>query len=313
MGGGNSKAVWDNQLPDLTNKVALITGANSGLGFEAAKRLAACGTTVVLACRSEDKGKTAVEEIKRQTPTAKVEFLALDLCSQKSVKAAAAEFKSRHDKLHLLFNNAAVMATPFKLTEDGFEEQIAATHLGHFTLTGELLDRLKSSAPARVVTQSSMMHLFSGDLPSTAEGLNAKRFCWSIYANVKLCNLLFTRELAKRLDKAGLAKQGVIAVGCHPGYTATNLQKTPAYGPEWFSSTMNTLFAQGVAMGAQPMLYAAVGADISNGDYTGPVHNANGPATKVTPSDRAQSDEAAAKLWELSAQLCKTDFLREAA
>ena len=143
----------------------------------------------------------------------------MDLCSQKSVKEAAAEFKKAHGKLHYLFNNAAVMATPFKVTEDGHEEQLAATHLGHFTLTGELLEPLKASAPSRIVIQSSMMHNFSGDLPLTQDGLNAKRFCWSIYSNVKLCNMLFTLELAKRLEKAGLTKQGVLAVACHPGYT----------------------------------------------------------------------------------------------
>ena len=310
MGGGNSKsAVWDNQLPDLTDKVALVTGANSGLGFETAKCLAACGATVVLACRNEDKATKALEELKQGLPAAKVEVLKMDLCSQKSVKSAAAEFKARHAKLHYLFNNAAVMATPFKVTEDGFEEQIAATHLGHFTLTAELLDRLKASAPARVVTTSSMMHIFSGDLPTTVEGLNEKRFCWNIYANVKLANLLFTRELAKRFEKAGLANQGVIAVACHPGYTATNLQKTPAYGPEWFSSAMNAMFAQNVSMGAQPMLYAACGSDIENGDYIGPIGMASGAATKCTTSDRATSDEAAAKLWENTVKMLKCDIL----
>ena len=310
MGGGNSKAVWDNKVPDLTDKVALITGANSGLGFETAKRLAASGATVVLACRSEEKATQALAEIKRLTPGARVEFLQMDLCSQASVKSAAAAFKSRHTKLHYLFNNAAVMATPFRLTEDGHEEQLAATHLGHFTLTGELLDRLKASVPARIVTQSSMMHMFSGDLPTSVEGLNSQRFCWNIYANVKLANLLFTRELAKRLDKAGLSQQGLLAVTCHPGYTATNLQKTPAYGPEWFSSGMNKLFAQDVSVGAQPMLYAALGSDIENDDFTGPVGTSSGPATKVSRTDRAKSDAAAAKLWELTAAMCKLDYLQ---
>lgn len=312
MGGGNSKtAVWDNRVPDLTDKVALITGANSGLGFETAKRLAASGATVVLACRSEDKATQALAELRRLMPDAKVEWLAMDLCSQRSVKDAAAEFTKRHQKLHFLFNNAAVMATPFRLTEDGHEEQLASTHLGHFTLTAELLDRLKASVPARIVTQSSMMHQFSGDLPTTVEGLNEKRWCWNVYANVKLANLLFTRELAKRLDKAGLSKQGLLAVTCHPGYTATNLQKTPAYGPEWFSSGMNKLFAQDVSVGAQPMLYAALGTDIENDDYTGPAGatGASGPATKVPRSDRAKSDSAATKLWELTAAMCKCDYL----
>ena len=200
------------------------------------------------------------------------------------------------------------MATPYKLTEDGFEEQIAATHLGHFTLTAELIDRLKASQPSRIVTQSSMMHNFSGDLPLTAEGLNAKRWAWSIYANAKLANMLFTLELQKRLENKGLAP-GIIAVACHPGYTATNLQNTPGYGPRWLSSGMNAMFAQKVEVGAQPQLYAAVGADIQNGDYTGPLGNASGPACKVPRSERAKDQQAAAKLWALTAQLTKTDFL----
>ena len=200
----------------------------------------------------------------------------LDLCSQKSVKEAAEAFAAKHDKLHLLINNAAVMGTPFALTEDGFEEQIAATHFGHFTLTGLLMPKLQASAPARVVTQSSMMHNFSGDLPF--DDLNAKRNTWTIYSNVKLTNMLFTLELKKRLAAKA---PGVIAVACHPGYTATNLQLTPGKGPAWLMGCMNSLFAQDVRMGAQPQLYAALGDDIVSGDYTGPVSMSSGPATKA--------------------------------
>ena len=246
-----------------------------------------------------------MEEVRREVPDARVEFLQLDLCSQASVRAAADAFKARHDKLHLLINNAAVMMTPFATTEDGFEEQMAATHFGHYTLTGALLERLRAAAPgSRVVTQSSMMHEFSGDLP--LENINAQRSAWSTYANAKLANMLFTLELKKRLAAKA---PGVLAVACHPGYTATGLQFTPGKGPTWFMGCMNALFAQPVRVGAQPQLYAALGEDVENGDYTGPAGKASGPATKVARAARASDEAAAAALWRVTAQLTQFDYL----
>ena len=164
--------------------------------------------------------------------------------------------------------------------------------------------RLKASAPSRVVTQSSMMHWFSGDMP--LDKVNKQRDKWSIYANAKLANMLFTLELKKRLAKHA---PGVLAVACHPGYTATGLQLTPGKGPEWMMRAMNAAFAQDVRMGAQPQLYAALGDDIESGDFTGPEGLSKGPAMKVSRSKRAQDEDAASKFWALSAKLTGINYL----
>ena len=224
----------------------------------------------------------------------------LDLCSLASVAEAAATFKSRHKALHLLINNAAVMGTAFATTPDGFEEQMAATHFGHFALTGHLIELLRASAPARVVTVSSMMHEYSGELD--LENINAQRSAWSIYCNAKLANLLFTLELTKRL-----VGTGVLAVAAHPGYTATNLQY--GAGPAVLMAVLNGLMAQDVTVGAQPLLYAALGEDIDSGDYCGPAGMMSGPATKCKRAKLAEDEAAAAKLWAKSAELPKMDYL----
>ena len=232
----------------------------------------------------------------------------VDLCALSSVRDAAAKFKASHDKLHLLVNNAAVMATPFALTPDGLEEQMAATHFGHFALTGALIDRLRASAPARIVNVSSLMHEYSGDIDF--ERINERRPAWRIYSEAKLANLLFSLELKRRLAARA---PGVIVASAHPGYTATNLQLTPGKGPVPVMQFFNSLFAQSVSVGAQPQLYAALGSDIESGDYCGPsgLMHASGPATKVPRSARAFDEAAAAKLWAVSAKLTGIDFLAE--
>ena len=182
------------------------------------------------------------------------------------------------------------------------EEQMAATHFGHFCLTGHLVETLRASAPARVVTVSSMMHEYSGDID--LEHINAPRSAWTIYCNAKLANLLFTLELKKRLAAHA---PGVLAVAAHPGYTATNLQY--GAGPHAVMAVMNGLLAQDVRVGAQPQLYAALGADIESGDYCGPVGMMSGAAAKNKRAPRAEDEAAAAALWAKTAELTKMDYL----
>ncbi len=301
----NSK--WTAQdIPNLVGKVALVTGANSGLGFETSLALAAKGAHVVMACRSVEKGTLAAREIRRQAPTASVEVMPLDLASLASIRQFAADFKQQHRALHLLINNAGVMATPYRRTADGFELQFGTNHLGHFALTGQLLDVVLHTPKARVVTVSSGAHALGKiDLAN----LNAERSYnpWSAYGQSKLANLLFAYELQRRLAAAG---SDVISVAAHPGYAATNLQ---AAGPAMRGSQaqvklfglLNRLLAQSASMGALPTLYAACAPDVQGGDYIGPngLGGSRGYPTKVRSSRDSYDAELAARLWLASEDL----------
>ncbi len=207
-------------IPDLTGKVAIATRANSGIGFETARALARQNAAVILACRSKDKAEAAVREIKKDDPAAKAEIMPLDLSDLASVRHFADEIAGHHDRLDILINNAGVMAVPFGKTADGFEVQFGTNHLGHFALTGLLLDLLIHTPQARIVTISSSGHRF-GTIDfanlNAEQGYDRQR----AYAQSKLANLLFTYELQRRLERAGV---DTIAVAAHPGWTATNLQ-----------------------------------------------------------------------------------------
>lgn len=178
---------------------------------------------------------------------------------------------------------------------------------GHYTLTGLLLDELVRGAPSRVVTHSSSAHQFSKGIELSK--INEKRGAWSVYGDAKLANLLFTTELNRRL---AAKHPDVIATAAHPGYTSTNLQSTPGMGPKWLASTMNTLFAQDVTVGVQPLLYAGLGADIVGNDFCGPKNSGGmyGPAVKCSRSKPAQDAEAARALWATTAKLTGFDYLQ---
>ena len=305
----------EEQIPDLAGKTFLVTGANSGIGFEAARALAAKGAAVVLACRNLEKGKVALDAIYKATPSARLELEALDLSDLGSVRAFATKFAGAHRRLDVLVNNAGIMAIPYRTTKDGFEMQIGTNHLGHFALTGLLLQKLVDSAPSRVVTVSSMAHTMSTRFRALdAADLRLERGYtkWGAYGRSKLANLLFVYELERRLKGAF---PGVMSVGCHPGYAATNLQ---AVGPEMSGSAFskafmtigNAVFAQSAAAGALPTLYAATSPDVRSGDYIGP----GGPFKMIgapvkQPSNRASHDPTAArKLWDTSVQLTGVDY-----
>ncbi len=299
-------------MPDLAGKTILVTGANSGIGFEAAKAFGGRGADVVLACRSAEKGERARAAIVAEHPRAAVEVMPLDLASLASVRSFAESFSSRRDRLDVLCNNAGVMALPRRETADGFEMQIGTNHLGHFALTGLLLPRLLGTPGARVVNQSSGAHRFGR---MNFDDLQSKRGYgrWSAYGQSKLANLLFTFELQRRLAKQGA---GTFAVACHPGYSATELQfAAPRMDGSWLMETVfalgNRVLAQDAAAGALPMLYAATAADVRGGEYIGPdgLGELWGAPTRVDPSARAQESEAAARLWSISEELTGLRYL----
>ncbi len=280
-------------IPDLTGKIAIVTGANSGIGYAAARALARKQATVILACRNREKGSAAVRQIAQEYPESKAEFLQLDLSDLASVQRFTGEFTSRYDRLDILINNAGIMRPPFGKTVDGFELQFGVNHLGHFALTGRLLNRLTSTSRARVVTVSSWGHHLG---VIDFDDLNAEKNYdpGRAYAQSKLANLLFTYELQRRLEGAGV---DTLAAAAHPGWTATNL---PVH---WRMIRIFTpLIGQTPEMGALPTLYAAVGPDVKGGEYFGPRSwlGLRGYPIKARSSDRSYDTEVAARLWTVS-------------
>jgi len=293
-------------IPDLSGKTVVITGANSGLGLVAADALAAKGAQVVLACRDQAKGHAAEAEIRGRHAGAKTALMSLDLSSLADIRRFADAVQAAHPRIDVLMNNAGVMALPYRKTADGFEMQFGTNHLGHFALTGLLLDRMLKTDGARVVTVSSGAHRMGRirfDDPQWEQGYRK----WPAYGQSKLANLLFAYELQRRLAAAGAT---AISVAAHPGYAATNLQ---AVGPQMQGSSLlerlmeigNTLFSQSAAMGALPQIYAAVAPGVQGGDYYGPdgIGELWGHPRKVTSNASSQDVNAARRLWTLSEQL----------
>jgi NAD(P)-dependent dehydrogenase (short-subunit alcohol dehydrogenase family) len=296
------KSNWTAEnIPNLTGKIAIVTGANSGIGYEMARALARKKATVILACRNKDKGESAVRQIDREYPEAKAELMQLDLSDLALVRRFADEFTSHYNRLDILINNAGIMATPFGKTADGFELQFGTNHLGHFALTGLLLDLIIRTLQARVITVSSGGHRFGEidfDNLNGEKGYNRQR----AYAQSKLANLLFTYELQRRFEGAGV---DAIAVAAHPGWTATNLQV------HWrIIRMLNPFIAQKPEMGALPTLYAATAPDVQGGDYYGPRgwHELRGYPTKVQSSDSSNDTAVAAKLWTISEELTSVRY-----
>jgi NAD(P)-dependent dehydrogenase (short-subunit alcohol dehydrogenase family) len=282
-------------IPDQTGRTFVITGANSGIGFEAAKALAAKNARIVLAVRDTAKGERAASQIDGDT-----EVRELDLADLDSVKAFA---QDTTDEFDVLINNAGVMATPKRRTKDGFELQVGTNHLGHFALTNLLLPHVGD----RVVTVASGAHRMGSirldDLNWEQGGYKP----WRAYGQSKLSNLLFTSELQRRLDEAG---SSVRATAAHPGYAATNLQgHTGNFLQHALMGVANKVIAQSDEMGALPTLYAAT-QDIPGNSYVGPdgFQEQRGHPTLVGRSDAAKDTATAAKLWTLSEALTGVSF-----
>lgn len=298
---------WNlDRAPLQKGRLAIVTGANVGLGFETAKALAGKGCSVILACRNPGKAQEAMAQIKAAFPQAAVECMELDLASLHSVQRFAQDFTSRHTTLDLLVNNAGIMMPPYSLSEDGFESQLAANYLGHFALTGLLVPLLTATSGSRVVSLSSLAHKWGGirlDDPQFAKGYD-KRLA---YGQSKLACLMFAYELQRRLTKAG---HSTLSVAAHPGVSATNLFQYLPKVVQVFNPLTSLIFntAEG---GAQPTLYAALGDDIQGGDYCGPhaMGEMRGYPVKVGSNRRSRDTAVAAKLWTLSEELTSVHYL----
>ena len=287
---------------DLTGKTYLITGGNSGIGYEAAKVLAQKGGTVIIACRNTNRAQVAIETIRATSPNAQISSVLLDLADLNSVRHCAEELNGRLDYLDVLINNAGVMALPYSLTNDGFEMQLGTNHLGHFALTAWLLPSLSRTADPRVINVASNAHK-GGRV--RFDDINAEKHYseWGAYAQSKLSNLLFFAELHRRRS---LFLPKLRSLACHPGYSDTKLlYSSPSLNKSRIANLILKLggryVAQSAKAGAWPTLYAAL-EPIPSGSYIGPdgLFGLAGQPTFVTPSKRAKDEKSAQRLWELS-------------
>lgn len=300
-----SKGKWDKtNIQSLTGKVIIVTGGNSGLGYESVKAFAGKGASVVLASRREEKGREASDKISEDFPAADIKVMKLDLADLSSVESFAANFRTGYDRLDILMNNAGIMTTPYFTTRDGFEGQMGTNHLGHFALTGRLLDIIMSSPGSRIVNVSSSAHKagkmdFDNLLFEKGKGYSPMK----AYGRSKLANLLFTYELQRRLEEAG---SDTSCLAAHPGFSSTNLVR---YINKKFIykllSPFMSLISQSAAMGALPQIRAAVDPDARGGEYYGPggFGGMKGCPVRVKSNSASHNMDDARKLWELSEEL----------
>lgn len=306
-GEATGSPTWGaDDIGDLTGRVTLVTGANSGIGYETAKALADHGAHVILACRDQEKARRARDKLENELDRSSLELLELDLADLVSVRRAAATVVSAHARLDVLVNNAGVMGTPYRLTPDGFELQMGTNHFGHFALTGLLLDRIVTTERSRIVTVSSHLHRMGRLDRSDLTGASSRN-TWVSYSTSKLANLLFTAELSRRLGAAGLS---TLAVAAHPGWTRSNLAGSgAALGNSRLRRKLGraagTLLGQSTAGGALPILCAATAAAIRPGQYIGPARlfGLYGPPSVARPWRRARDEVAAVALWQASEEL----------
>jgi NAD(P)-dependent dehydrogenase (short-subunit alcohol dehydrogenase family) len=296
-------APWTfSDIPDQTGRTAIVTGANTGIGFQTARMLALKGASVVLACRSLDKAQGAVQRILSESPSAKVSARALDLSDLDSVAAFARDVAGQHQALDLLINNAGVMVPPLGRTKQGFELQFGTNHLGHFALTAQLLPLLERAAGSRVVMVSSGAHHMGKIAMDDLNWQHRRYRAWSAYCQSKLANLMFAFELQRRLAATG---SSVTVTAAHPGWTATDLQRN-AGAARFF----NPFFAMTPDKGALPTLRAATDPDAQGGSYWGPKHifELIGPPVKAGVARSARNQNMAARLFDVSEALTGIRF-----
>ena len=297
------------QIPDLTGKVIIVTGANSGIGLESAREFARKGADVVLACRSIGKAEAALSDIRQETADARATVMKLDLASLDSIRQFATEFKAGYSRLDVLLNNAGIMWIPYGRTVDGFERQFGTNHFGHFALTGLLLELIMATPNARVVNVSSIGHrdgvmdfdnlLFEDGKDYSPHGA---------YSRSKLANLMFTYELQRQFEAAD---SSAIAVAAHPGGSNTSL--ADHLFDAWYWKVLYPLFtliAQSSAMGALPSIRAAVDPDVKGSDYYGPhgFMEARGYPILVQSTEASHHKDDARQLWAVSEQLTDVYF-----
>lgn len=302
------KPMWTiDDIADQSGRTAVVTGANAGIGLETTRMLAARGATVVLACRDVAKGEAAADRIavRSGTQRGRLQVVQLDLASLASVRAAAEEIRASCPRLDLLVNNAGVMAIPFARSEDGVELTFAVNHLGHFALTGLLLEQLLATPSSRAVTVSSVAHR-RGHLDFETLASEEGYTPGDAYARSKLANLLFAYELQRRLDAAGA---GTISVGAHPGIARTALYRTSSRFERALLSTrvraLTSWLAQSAEAGALPTLRAALDPDAQGGEYYGPNGSKEyvGQPIRVDSVPSSHDGSAQRRLWQVSEEL----------
>jgi NAD(P)-dependent dehydrogenase (short-subunit alcohol dehydrogenase family) len=295
----------ETDIPDLKGKVALVTGANAGLGLEATKLLAGHGTRVLMACRNQEKAERAADEVRSASPGADVAVIRLDLASLDSVAAAAALVAEEEDRLDLLINNAGLMAIDQATTEDGFEMQFGVNHLGHFALTARLAPLFLATPDSRVVTMSSVGHrmgrLHFDDLFFENRGYDR----WRPYFQSKLANILFTAELDRRLRAAGSSTK---ALAAHPGGANTDLGHEGGGITNKIFKPLSPYVTQSAAAGVLPLMRAATDPAARSGQFYGPYLLVQGRAVAERPSSRARRPDDARMLWQRSEELTGITF-----
>ena len=289
---------WDNSnIPDQKGRVAVVTGSSSGIGYQTARVLADKNATVIIAVRNMHKGDAAAGKIREGNKEADLTVMELDLACLGSVRRFSESFKKNHSRLDLLINNAGVMMSPYSKTADGFELQFGTNHLGHFALTGHLLDLLISTEGSRVVNVSSFVekrgNINFGDLSWEKRKYKTQQ----AYCDSKIANIYFTYELQRKLKEKN---HRTLVTASHPGWTATELQRHTG-----IINFLNPFFAQDITMGALPTLYAALGPDVKSGDYFGPsgFMEVKGYPKKVKSNKLSHNKEIAKKLWKVSEEL----------
>ena len=297
-------------IPELSGKIIIITGANSGIGFESAREFTRKGAEVIVASRDPTKANRAILKIQQEIPEAKLKFIELNLASLESIRKFAEEFKSNYDRLDILLNNAGIMLIPYRKTIDGFENMIGTNHLGHFALTGLLMDRLSATPGARVINVSSNIICggemdFSNLLFENKSGYSPMK----AYSRSKLANLLFTYELQRRFRSEGF---DIIALAAHPGASATNLaNKLFLNKISWLIQPLMRLIFQSSAMGALPSIRAAVDQGAQGGQFYGPDGKGerSGYPIVVDSNSASKNEKDARMLWEISEELTGIKYL----
>lgn len=307
------KKIWKiDNMPDLQEKVVIVTGGNSGLGFESVKAFVRKGAKVILACRSVEKGEQARLKILKEVPAAKIETAELDLTDLESVRRFAKAFQKNHSRLDVLLNNAGIMTTPYFQTKDGFEGQIGTNHLGHFALTGLLLGLIRKTPKSRVVNVSSVAHQagklnFDNLLFENGTGYSPMK----AYGDSKLANLLFTYELQRFFEKNHINS---ISVAAHPGVSQTDLFRH--LDKKWYFRLIYPGFrmiSQKSEAGALPQLLAATDLHVRGGDFYGPggFMQLKGYPVKVSSNGASRNIENAARLWKISEELTGVRFVAD--
>ncbi|QMU55550.1 MAG: SDR family NAD(P)-dependent oxidoreductase [Nitrosopumilus sp.] len=295
-------------IPDLSGKTIIVTGSNSGLGFESIKSLSAKGAETILACRNVNSGKSAKGQILEEYPNAQINVMNLDLADLKSIHSFTDKIGEQHQKIDVLLNNAGIIC-PYKKTLDGFEMQLGTNHLGHFALTGLLLHLLKNAKGSRVVNVSSLGHKFGKLDFDNLMFENGGYSIFKAYGNTKLSNLLFTYELQRKFEKFNV---DCIAVAAHPGVAKSNLSKYIIKKPLYKigMAIANSIMSQNTSMGAMPEIRASVDPLVKGGDYFGPggFQEWIGYPITVKSNDASHDLDNAKRLWEVSEKLTKIEY-----